>query len=385
MKVAVIIDIWSPVVGGSQTHVETLTSSLIKNHGFKIDIFSRALIDDDGKRHDDNEEDCEGQRRIIRTVPATKTSSTWGRISTLFSIAWRVKKEHKLENYDLIHAHSILGGFVGKLASFLIRRPVLLTVHGCPNMDGGRKNLDSLIERFILTRIKYDKVISVGKSYLAHSNVNRNIEVIPNGVEIEKFDALTDEKKADFFKVLFVGRLDWVKGIDTLIESVKIMKEKNPLFLKEKILQVHIIGYGFNAERYKAMARNSRVEDIVLFRGKITGESLRREYKSSWLFILPSICEGQPITILEAMAAGLPVLTTYAADNAGIIKLETGWKIKEKNPGLLANKLAEIMRLDIKKLDEMGGEGHKNISNNYTLDLVASKMVDIYSLLISNR
>ena len=385
MRIALIIDLWKPVTGGSQTHVRELSKKLIKNYNCSIDIFTRTLIDDEEKKYSDIDEHCTEKLRIIRVGPAAKLSSTWGRVTTLFSIAWKVYREHKAKNYDFIHAHSILGGFIGKLASLLIHRPILLTVHGSPNMDGGRKNLDYFIERHILTKLRYDKVISVGKRYACYPNVNEKVSIIPNGVDVREFDRLTDSAKTAFFKIIFVGRLDWVKGIDTLIDAVKILKEEHPSLIKEKGVQFHLVGYGFEIDRYERKVTSLKLDDLIFFRGQITGPDLIREYKSSHLFILPSICEGQPITILEAMTAGLPVLTTCAADNSGIVTPETGWRIEEQNPRLLANKMAEAIHLDPGKLEGMGQKGHNKIINNYTLDIVSSKTVKAYKQLLSNK
>ena len=384
MKIALILDLWEPVTGGSQTHVRELSKKLIDNYGCRIDIFTRSLVDK-GKKYGGIEEDKTGKLRIIRVGPAAELSSTFGRLATLLSIAWKVRSEHKKYNYDLIHAHSILGGLIGKIASILIRRPVLLTVHGSPNMDGGKKNLDYFIERHILTKIRYNRVISVGKRYFNYPNINKNISIIPNGVDIRNFDRVKNVAKADFFKVIFVGRLDWVKGIETLISAVKILRDEHSSLIKEKGLQFHLVGYGFEIDRYEREVSRLRLNELILFRGQITGAELIREYKSSHLFILPSICEGQPITILEAMAAGLPVLTTCAADNSEVVTPDAGWKIEEKKPELLTDKLLEIMRLDPGKRKEMGQKGYNKIVGNYTQDIVTSKTFEIYKQLVSDK
>lgn len=381
MKIALIIDLWEPVTGGSQTHVRELSRKLIDNYGCKIDIFTRSLIDDDGKKYSGIEEDITGKLRIIRVGPAAKLSSIWGRVTTLFSIAWKVHGEHKEHNYNFIHAHSILGGLIGKIASILIRRPVLLTVHGSPNMDGGKKNLDSFVERHILTNIRYDRVISVGKRYTNYPNINKTVSIIPNGVDIRNFDSVTDSAKSDFFKVIFVGRLDWVKGIETLIDAVKTLKNEHYSLIKEKDVQFHLVGYGFEIDRYKKEVSRLKLKDLIFFRGQITGSDLIREYKSSHFFLLPSICEGQPITILEAMAAKLPVLTTFAADNSGVVTPGTGWRIEEKKPKLLADKMAEIICLDPGKLEEIGENGYKKVTRNFNWDIVAEETYTLYSSL----
>lgn len=381
MKIAVIIDAWHPIIGGSQTHVWELSSQLVENYGCSIDIFTRALKDDKGEIFNDNESFFGGKLRVFRVGPATILSSFWGRALTLLTMPIKLAQENKRNRYDLIHAHSILAGLMGKAAKYLTGIPLVFTVHGSMNTDRGVKNLDYFIEKTILTKIRYDKEISVGKGFFKYRNVNKNIEFIPNGVDVNKFDSVEGPTKSTSFKVLFVGRLHWQKGIDTLIEALRMLKEENSSLLHEKNLQVQLIGYGFDIEKYKEMSHDYNISDILLFRGKVTGESLIMEYKSSHLFILPSVCEGQPITLLEAMASRLPVLTTYSADNANIVETTMGWKVREQKPQELAYALLEILRLSQENLEMMGEMGHQNISKNYTWDTVAENTFNIYTSL----
>ena len=379
MKIALIIDAWEPIIGGSQTHVRELVWRLVKNHECRIDIFTRALVDEDGKIYDGAEEYLEGRIRLFRVGPAVSLTSVFGRVSTLLTIANCVRKQNETEHYDLIHAHSILGGLIGKIASRLSRLPLLLTAHGSPNMDGGRNNFDAFVERYILTRIGYNQVISVGKRYLTYPNVNKNIALIPNGVDAARFDEVAAIKNRGTFKIIFVGRLDWVKGIDTLIEAIKLIKENHSSLIEEKKLEVHLVGYGFDMDKFKSLVLGHNLGELVLFRGKFIGENLIKEYKSSRLFILPSRCEGQPVTLLEAMAARLPVLTTYAADNSEIIDHDTGWKVKENNPEELAQKMTEVLGQPDEVLTKMGLAGHKKVSERHDWNLIAEKTFGIYA------
>lgn len=381
MKIAVIIDLWHPVTGGSQTHVRELSGKLIDNYDCRVDIFTRSLLWEDSKKYDSCKKGINGKLRVWRFGPRTKLSSFFGRTITIFSIAAKIIRADKKENYDLIHAHSILGGLIGKIASLFTKKPVLLTVHGSMNTDRGIKNFDYFIEKWILTKIRYDRVISVAKGFLKHENVNKNIKIIPNGVTIKNFDLIKDVSKADFFKILFVGRLHWQKGIDTLIEAVKILKDKEGPLLKRGKVQLHLIGYGFDISKYKKMVRRYGLDELIIFRGKISGDELIREYKSSHIFILPSLCEGQPVTFLEAMASKLPILTTTAADNAEIINPDFGWKIKENSPAELAEKISELIRLPKSSLAEAGQKGYSRLKESHTWDIIAGKTFDIYSSL----
>lgn len=379
MKIAIIIDAWFPVIGGSQTHVWELSSRLVKSYGCEIDIFTRALTDDVKTIYSQNEEHFNGRLRIIRVKPATGLANICGRILTVITIAGKVIKENKNKNYDLIHAHSILGGLIGRVVKAFTRKQLLFTVHGSPNLDRGHKNFDYYIEKLILTRIKYDHIISVGKKYQSYINVNKKITNIPNGVSLELFQVTDNLPKANYFKILFVGRLDWPKGLDYLIDAIKLLRDNNSSLINREKIQIHIIGYGFQETKYKARVDSYDLNQLIKFRGKITGKNLIKEYKNSHLFILPSICEGQPITFLEAMASKLPILTTYGADNAEIIDNEIGWKVESENIVSLADKIVEIMQLPEKSLQAMGLKGYQKVAENYSLEIIAKETFHIYS------
>jgi len=382
MKIAVVIDAWEPIVGGSQTHVWELSCNLIKNYDCRIDIYTRALIDFDHTVYNQDETHLEGKLSIIRVGPATRLANPLGRVLTIFTIARKLIKKQKKQNYDLIHAHSILGGLAGKIAAYCIRKPLLLTVHGAPHMGSGEKNFNYLIEKWILTRIGYDKVISVGKGFLKFPNVNKDIAVIPNGINISRFDKVNHVKKADCFKILFVGRLDWIKGVDTLIETVNILRDRYSSLCSKKNVQFHLIGYGFDVGKYQKSADNYSLNELLIFRGKITGEKLIKEYKSSRLLILTSISEGDGIVIKEAWAAKIPVLSTICnAPEYYIKEGDDGFLIEKQNPEKMAEAIVRILESPQQKLDEMGEKGYKKVCKNYTWDMVAKKTFDVYDSL----
>lgn len=381
MKIAVVIDAWYPIVGGSQTHVLELSLLLVKKYGCKIDIFTRALTEDEGLSYKEDEELLDGHLRLIRVKPTSKLNCCWGRTITIGTIAIKLIRENRRENYDLIHAHSILGGLTGKIAAIFIKKPILFTVHGSPKMGLQIKNFEYLIEKVIHTKIRYDQVITVGKGFLEYLNINKNITIIPNGVSINKFDAVKGPMETDFFKVIFVGRLDKIKGIDTLIEAVNILKIEHRATLVEKKFKLHLVGYGFNENQIRKKISNYCLDEFIVFCGKITGDKLIHAYKSSHLFVLPSLSEGQPITFLEAMASRLPILTTYSADNSNIIDPTIGWKVKEQDSKAIACKFLEIMKLPKCELEIMGERGYRKVSKNYTWDIIAEKTFYIYKTL----
>ena len=158
INVAVLIDAWYPFIGGGQVHVANITGRLSKKcrftlyHSKKTDIFSRAI---------------------------------WS-----ISVIPKLLNDHQKKKFDLIHAHAYISGLSGFILAELLRIPVIFTVHGCNLLDihellNKKKNINFripvfkyLLEKFLLTKIYYNHVISVSGNFLKHKNVNKNISVI---------------------------------------------------------------------------------------------------------------------------------------------------------------------------------------------------------------
>lgn len=92
---------------------------------------------------------------------------------------------------------------------------------------------------------------------MKHANVNTPV-VIPNGVNIEEFDAV-NVPKDEGFPVLFVGRFEWTKGIDVLIDAVARIRDTNTGFLESKGMKFRMVGYGYSETEYRA-----RIHDLGL-------------------------------------------------------------------------------------------------------------------------
>jgi glycosyltransferase involved in cell wall biosynthesis len=120
--------------------------------------------------------------------------------------------------------------------------------------------------------------------------------VIPNGVGKEYFTKRKDKKSV--MKLLFVGRLAEEKNLPRLLQAFKLMKQK---------AQLHIVGDGEKFQELQDIIRTKRIKNVILH-GKKTGTELISIYREADIFVLTSNYEGQPLTMLEAMAAGLPCI-----------------------------------------------------------------------------
>lgn len=364
-----------------------LSEQLIKKYDCGIDIITRLLPDENPstssgqarKKYPSIEYQFNKHLRVFRLGPRAKfenqVSRIWYYIYAAYKI-WRLNFENK---YDLIHAHGATSGAPAKIASWLIKRPVILTVHGSPLMDSKQKTLAFKIEARLLTKVDYNKEITVSSNFLKYQNENKKIEVIPNGVDVREFDKVRS-KKSKIFKILFVGRFDKVKGLDYLIKAINDLKNQSQnLKFKIKNLKFALVGYGFEEKKLKKQVKNLKLSESIEFKGKLMGKKLISEYKSANLFILPSLSEGQPITLLEAYAAKLPVIATNVGDNKKFITNKNGWLIKPKNPKMIKDAILKAMRS--KSLEKMGNNNYQT-AKNYDWKKITKETFEIYQKVI---
>ncbi|MBT7703509.1 glycosyltransferase family 4 protein [Candidatus Peregrinibacteria bacterium] len=379
LKIAMMIDAWFPVYGGGQVHVQKIAEQLIKNHNVEIDLFVRALKDDKGQKFKENNVYLDGKFRVFRIGPCTKFFNLRGRLMWLWRVVPVVLKAHRKNKYDLIHAQAFLSAIPAKIIKFFTRLPLVYSVHGT-SLFHKKRGLQARIERRLLCRLKYDREISVAYNFRNLKNVNKNIAVIPNGVDLELFTKIETLRPNTPFTLIFVGRLDPIKGLHHLIEALKNWDfEKAPLELK-------IVGSGPDKKRLQTLIKKLKLEEVITFTGKLKKNDLISEYKSAHIFVLPSLSEGQPLTILEAGAASLPVIATDVGDNARIIRSgQNGWLVKPGKPEELEIALQKAHKLFQEKphkFEALGQYAFNVIKSKYTWTKTAQETYAVYQELL---
>ena len=368
-RIVMIIEAWKPIWAGGQVVAYELGKRLSENYGVRVDLFVMNL---DGKKV----EKINPLFRVIR-VGKKRAFSFFDRLAWIREVYREIIKHHKKKRYDLIYAHANLPGIVGKILSKKLGIPVVYHVHGSgieamQKMYG--KGLKSwtlyLIESILQRWIKYDLEITVDRKFLKYKNRNKPV-YIPNGVDIEKFDKVKTRKEKKFFKILFVGRLHPQKGLIYLVEAARLIKKE----LEKRNVKFVIVGDGEEKEKLIRKIKEYRLEKLFVFKGKLYGEKLIKEYKSSHLFILPSLYEGMPLTVLEAWASKLSVLVTRVGDLPYIVKEgKNGWLIEPENLVNLSNKLRKIINLDQKSLNKIGRLSYKFVKENYDWKYITYKI-----------
>ena len=138
-----------------------------------------------------------------------------------------------------------------------------------------------------------------------------------------------------------------------------------------------LVGNGKLKKYLKNESKKLKLTDKIIFKGELKGKKLIKEYKTSHLFVLPSIYEGQPLTLLEAWAAKIPVVVTDVGANKNFVENgKNGYLVSPKNPKALAEKI--IFVLKNQNRDFLGENGYEMVKKNYSWDSAVEKTYQVY-------
>jgi glycosyltransferase involved in cell wall biosynthesis len=373
MKICLLIDAWKPIWGGGQVHTWMITNKITQKYDCKIHIYTRSLINA-GVSYEEDESYNSDKIKIFRIGPKVQFFNIFGRLIWNLTVIIAVLRAHRKQKYDLIHAHAYLAGFPAKVLGLLIHRKVIFTVHGANNLDLHNNSLAGVIESVLLTKIKYDQVVSVSKHFLAYPNINSGIKVIPNGVEINRALVRLKKSKKDEFIILWVGRFDPVKGIENLLDAF------SKLVIKYKNVRLRLIGSGGVEKSIRKLAAAMKITNYVKFMGSLYDKDLISEYLRADFFCLPSLSEGQSVTILEAAAARLPVITTDVGDNGRLVRLARGgYVVAPNNSKQLLNALDNA--INTRKVNIMGNNLFNYVEKHFSWEKSAAEYYKLYKRL----
>lgn len=203
-------------------------------------------------------------------------------------------------------------------ATWLLERPLGRVYHDVPTMAVSRSTAEDLGRRGLQ---------------------EQRIEVIPNGVELERLEPGDPGERFDEPTLLYLGRLKRYKRVDLPIRAVAELRRQGVA------VRLVVAGTGDHGQVLQELARELGVEDAVEFRGFVPEEEKVRLFRRSWVHVLTSPKEGWGITNLEAAACGTP---TVASDSPGlrdsVVDGETGFLVPHGDVDALARRIEELIR-----------------------------------------
>ncbi len=298
------------------------------------------------------------------------------------------------KDFDLVHSHnyrnfqSDLGLFFSKLKG----KPFVLSTHG--SLLGYRRYLEGKLARapyllydlltFKLTakradlvvvssQVEYDDAIEFGIP-------QEKLKVIPVGIDTKRYEVVCSKEK-DTVTLLFVGRIARNRKVENLIKALKGINDGVELALvgsEEKTSSVSPGGY---LKDLIALARSLGIEGRVHFVGPRFDDALVGCYCSADIFVYTSKYEsfGQPL--LEAAAAGLPVISTPVGVAKELIRDgETGYLVEFDNPLMIADKVNAL--LDEQVRGKCGKHIKELVKNNFAWAGIIDEYVRIYQSLV---
>lgn len=288
---------------------------------------------------------------------------------------------------DIVISASCLyiSNFVGALISNIYNTPFISTVDALPGLNWkyGKNFVDIIAEVYTKSIGKFTLDLSttvVGLGEYIQEDVsqltNSRIEIIPNGVDIEKFTISENKCKNNTkdINILYVGRLDTVKNVGESIKSIKYLRNNG------YNVSFDIVGEGAQEEKYRGIVKSLELEENVTFHGWVDHSNIHKYYRTADVFVLSSTSEGQPSVLLEAQASGLPVI---APDVGGISEMVFAGSMLNNNSA--SNIAAAIVKLH--ESNEMAPEttAREKIIDEYSDKSMINKYLGLIDDIIAQK
>lgn len=312
-----------------------------------------------------------------------------------------IQKRYK---FDIIHVHKAKMGYYATKIKKLLKVPIIITTHGGDIQKYYEINYGDRLDPFWNKRIEYaiknaDLLTAIGSStrrdYLDIGVKEGMIIDNPNGVDLNRFNASCKDIRdilglsKDIKILLAVGRYHIKKGYEYLIKAmpniisqyknVKCLIIGNGLDILRKMIndlnvKEHIILLDQQSFNH---SENSSIIDL----NKLPNDILLSAYKSSDIYVSSSLIEGFALTLVEAMAAGLPLVATNVPGNEdAVIDGGNGFLVPAKDPKSLAEKIITLLNNDSLKA-ELGARS-RYLAKKYDWKLIASQYLTQYKRLI---
>jgi glycosyltransferase involved in cell wall biosynthesis len=376
MKISLINSFFPPWRGGAETYVYNLARSL-QARGHEVSVVCGSPPVKAGTEDVD-------RVRVERLRIAGRVYGT----PIIPKLALRLMRESP----DIIHAGfpSPYNAFFASVASRLRGIRAVLTWHNDLPAVARAAHAIATVHGYAVLPLyleNYQFLISTSRLYAETSRVLRahreRVVIIPHGVDTVKFnphvraDELRRRIAAGNRKiVLFVGALTrWhtYKGLDILIKAVALLKDESPH------LKLLVVGSGDLASRYLQLASDLGVRDHVFFAGNVSDDELPKYYAISDVLVLPSKdrCEGFGLVLLEANAAGKPVIGSAVGGIPSVIQDGyNGFLVPPSDPNVLAATIRRALN-DEDVLREMGNNG-RTFAEEHDWCVVAEQTENVY-------
>ncbi len=369
--------------GGVVRAVEGLAGALAAR-GHRITILTTDAFDQ-RQRYAGPLDETHSDIRIVRC----RNASVWLRGGLNLSTPRDLRRAAKtiLPDVDVLHLHELRTAenlLVAPLAAAM-QVPIALSPHGTLNLGTGRSWLkagwDRLLSRQLLSRI--DHIIALTKTELVEAEQlwatlasarQPATNVIPNGVNLREFETLP--AATDFRvrfglgaapTVLYMGRLQARKGVDVLLRA----------FLAADVADSRLLIVGPDEGMLRTLRNMAAGDNRIVFAGYLDGSQRLGALSAADVFALPAVGEGQSIAVLEALAAGLPVVLSPGCNMNEVAEAGAGF-VAKATVDAFAAALRRLLH-DESLRQEMGADARLLAREKYSWACVAADMERVYA------
>ncbi len=277
---------------------------------------------------------------------------------------------------DLLHLHSSKAGAIGRVAALLAGVPSVFTAHGWAFTEGVSKKKRMLylgieyslafLAKKIITVSQYDKDLALRYRFPRHK-----LQVIHNGVVNQNPHLPVRPVSKEVgrpVRLLMVARFSQPKDHSTLLRALSLISSLN--------WRLDLLGTGETLEQIQELSQRLNLLDKVHFHG--TSNKVNQHLIEADVFVLSTNWEGLPLSILEAMSAGLPIVATDVGGVAECVQHEhNGYLVPRQNPQALARHLATLIeQADTRQ--RLGAAARQDFLARFTIDAMVDKTEKLY-------
>lgn len=276
----------------------------------------------------------------IKDTPAGLDSISIKRILSLLILLIKSHKIIRAEKPDIIHTHSIDMAFIVSFAARRFHIPMVHTFH-IVTFNDKRQSFLRRKSEIALLKLTRASLITAPNSYEVGSLEEMgfsNVVLLPNGINLEDWRG-KNENQNKIFTFCSVGRIEEQKGFEYLIDAVKLINDKYDI-----PFELLIAGDGSLKNHLISRVVTLGIESKVKFLGRKSQANIRTLYSKSNAIVIASLWETTPLTLLEAWAMKIPVVST----DVGILRNEKNYRVaiiaKNGDAKSLANAMLKAMR-----------------------------------------
>ncbi len=237
----------------------------------------------------------------------------------------------------------------------------------------------------------YRRLFEKGDCFLAISDYNRRkliqfgadpkkIVFHPVGIDVKRFP-YRQAKQTETTVILTVARLTKEKGLEYGIEAVNRVMKDNP----NTNIEYRIVGEGRLEKRLKGLVKSLCLKESVHFLGPMPQKRVAKEMQKAHIFLLPSLAEALPVSLMEAQCTGLPIVaTSVGAVSEEVVENKSGFLVATGNANALAEKLNYLIKHP-KDWAKIGKIGHKLVRERYDINKLNPQLARIYETLLLEK